>query len=897
MPEVFEHGYALLIGVNENTVPGWGLPDVANDIRELEGVLTDPQRCAYLQDNVKTVMAKDATLDGIMAGLTWLQECIDKDANGTAIIYYSGHGGRKKPPASSDFFFVSCTGEFIPATAVATAIDKLRPQRLLVVLDCCHAGGMGLKEPPPFDEYVNSAASPLLLMREEGVTFGPGEKGLETLAQGRGRAVLSSSTGEQPSYIRRDRLMSIFTYHLIEALTGHAQLQQGVAEVLVSDVMSHIYRQVPQSARRDWNADQVPDYQVSGNFPIALLGGTGPGKSQRAPDPLEVIQGMGPVTSSLPEITATSDIQLADWEKLLLQHVYEGYKEVLVEKEFGGGYSGTRVLLTLPIKTDGRRVARKVTKLGSADELREEHDNYKKYAGPDLPFCIAQVGEYYPYAGQAALVYTFVGGGALGQAVTLEEYYRTHTSQEINQVLTDLLDKHLGSIWYGQTQPLNCFFKVEYGRHIVEHELERIVLEIFSPQMSVDGKSIQLSGAPETFPNPLLEYRRVLDQTLEGRKSYVHGDLNLRNVLVDESGVGRLIDFAKVTERHNLYDFIKLETHIRTWGLAHASGAFSLVEYIAFEEALSVASLTRKSGTLPDNEYLKKAYEVIWAIREIARKYMGPSNFEKEYFPALFLYCLAALKYRPLNGAAATQMIFTTACVLGQYIFRITTLATAQVVVHVKKDLRDFDPAEQKNFIFALSRVLNIDPKQIRVLGIASGSVMVTLEMPEESAQLLMTLYLTGQSVLETLRIARVEILKTAGTHDAQPVSARPNVPNLPPPETAVRSLPNARRGIPQELYSSLRHVLKTCDEFSTHAQLFAIFSTQELKPFQQGLSEASSVSARVNATIAYLVDKRRDDGRNALVLFLRILSHGYDQADARHPQLLELANQIEPLL
>lgn len=85
----------------------------------------------------------------------------------------------------------------------------------------------------------------------------------------------------------RDRAMSIFTYHLIEALTGHASPAAGASEVLVSDVMSHVWRRVPASARADWDAEQQPDFLVSGNFPVALLlGGKGVGKGVTPPDPL-----------------------------------------------------------------------------------------------------------------------------------------------------------------------------------------------------------------------------------------------------------------------------------------------------------------------------------------------------------------------------------------------------------------------------------------------------------------------------------------------------------------------------------------------------------------------------------------------------------------------------------
>jgi hypothetical protein len=84
--------------------------------------------------------------------------------------------------------------------------------------------------------------------------------------------------------------MSVFTYHLIEALTGHAQPHDSAKEVLVSDVMSYVTRTVPESALREANAEQTPDFQVSGNFPVALLlGGKGLSKGEPAPSPLDTL--------------------------------------------------------------------------------------------------------------------------------------------------------------------------------------------------------------------------------------------------------------------------------------------------------------------------------------------------------------------------------------------------------------------------------------------------------------------------------------------------------------------------------------------------------------------------------------------------------------------------------
>lgn len=312
MSNQFTHGYALLIGVDENNVKAWALPDVAKDIAALGAVLAHPERCAYPAGNVKTITGVAATRQGILDGLAWLQECVQADAGGdttagsnaTALVYYTGHGWVDTAAQPNEFFFIPCDikentlkSRALRAADFAETVNGIQPRRLLVVLDCCHAGGMGVKDvaalpaslPPG---YAAKAFAPAALMVGEKAVASPSAKGLEALAQGAGRAVLSSSQGAQSSYLRRDGKMSIFTYHLIEALTGHAQPQEGAKEVLVSDVMGHVWRRVPSSARVDWGVEQTPDYQVSGNFPVALLlGGKGLSKGQPAPDPLEPVAG------------------------------------------------------------------------------------------------------------------------------------------------------------------------------------------------------------------------------------------------------------------------------------------------------------------------------------------------------------------------------------------------------------------------------------------------------------------------------------------------------------------------------------------------------------------------------------------------------------------------------
>lgn len=285
MDAPFSNGYALLIAVNESQMPNYALPTVAKDAAALHAVLVHPERCAYPPENVRVIQGPEASRDGIRAGLVWLRDKIRQDGSGnaTAVVYYTGHGARD----TSDNTFYLIPYDFgvpvresaIPAQQFALELESVQPRRLLVILDCCHAAGMNIKgaDPATAEGWRHAAAV-------------PEAAALTALGQGQGRAVLSSSTGEEQSYIRPDMSMSIFTYHLIESLTGFAGISSGATDVLVSDVMGFVTRTVPGSVRTAYGLSQTPVFFVSGeNFPVAkLLGGKGMAKGERPPSPLSV---------------------------------------------------------------------------------------------------------------------------------------------------------------------------------------------------------------------------------------------------------------------------------------------------------------------------------------------------------------------------------------------------------------------------------------------------------------------------------------------------------------------------------------------------------------------------------------------------------------------------------
>jgi hypothetical protein len=269
MSQLFEHGYALLIGVGVCAYPKWSLPVTVKDMKAIEAILTDTGLCAYPigDQHIRLLHDDAATRSAILDGLAWLRAQATADPEATIVAYFSGHGWVDTStqqyyllPHDVEPFDIASSA--LSAEDFTTALRDIPARRLLVFVDSCHAAGMAtakavplLKLPSGFDQ----AALPITLV--------------DDLKQGEGRAVFTSSRGEQRSWVRPDGTISIYTYHLIEALQG-AGNQHGDTVVHLSNLMNHLSRTVPVSARKLCHAEQTPFFDTATeDFAVALLRG------------------------------------------------------------------------------------------------------------------------------------------------------------------------------------------------------------------------------------------------------------------------------------------------------------------------------------------------------------------------------------------------------------------------------------------------------------------------------------------------------------------------------------------------------------------------------------------------------------------------------------------------
>lgn len=226
-----------------------------------------------------------------------------------------------------------------------------------------------------------------------------------------------------------------------------------------------------------------------------------------------------------------------------------------------GGFSAQTFHVT-SFDHDGRKMRPTVMKVAHRDLIERESDRCSRYALPYIFNNSAVVLGAAFYGETGALRYNFVGiGGESSQLKWLTHYYH----QKDIAYLKPLFDKIFLQIlkpWYGQPviktiqpfedhDPTYTFFP-----HIYD-----TVKDVFS--ISSDEPEIFVAETGRNMLNPYWflkhEYPKRRDKSMQYPTGICHGDLNMQNILLDETMNVYLIDFSETRQRSVVSDFARLE--------------------------------------------------------------------------------------------------------------------------------------------------------------------------------------------------------------------------------------------------------------------------------------------------------------------------------------------------
>jgi hypothetical protein len=253
----FTNAHALVVGIAAYR-PGIKplSASVLNDAGAVARALVDPDVCGYDPVNVRTLLDIAATGPALRSALADLTR-VASDRS-TVLVYFSGHGGRVlSGPAPGDYLLpadavypdeAALARSALSAAELTAALRAIPARKLVVILDCCHSGGLG-----EVKDYRSGLSTPTL----------------EQLQVGFGRVLLASSLGHEVSWVKRGDDHSLFTKHLLAGLRGGAPAPDGL--VRICDLFHYVQQRV--------TADEPTQHpllkaEVGENFPLALcLGG------------------------------------------------------------------------------------------------------------------------------------------------------------------------------------------------------------------------------------------------------------------------------------------------------------------------------------------------------------------------------------------------------------------------------------------------------------------------------------------------------------------------------------------------------------------------------------------------------------------------------------------------
>ncbi len=332
----------------------------------------------------------------------------------------------------------------------------------------------------------------------------------------------------------------------------------------------------------------------------------------------------------------------------LISYLYRGSSRLELDP-LGGGFSGAEVYRVRSWDALGHEQASTVLKLGERALIASERvafERVESILGNDAPSVLgfADFGE------RAGLKYAFAAMGA-GKVQTFESLYTSGAPLErvesvLDDVFGDILGRFYSAAQYERLPLLDYYtFDSAYADGVAATVTR--VLDEDEP-----GATIEFPGG-YVVPNVARFYAEQLDELPAPHGefhyvSYVHGDLNGANILLDGRDNVWLIDFFHAHRGHVLRDLAKLENDLLY--------IFTpVVDDEALEEALLITRALRRVEDLREplpetlegleREPFVRAWRVVRMLRAFVAKLCREDRAPVQMSTALMRYAVHTLSF------------------------------------------------------------------------------------------------------------------------------------------------------------------------------------------------------------------------------------------------------------
>jgi protein-tyrosine phosphatase/nicotinamidase-related amidase len=269
-----------------------------------------------------------------------------------------------------------------------------------------------------------------------------------------------------------------------------------------------------------------------------------------------------PSHTDLPKIDIEDKNILTETDHELVRYLFRDCQNVNLTP-LGGGFSGNLVLSSRSVDIYGYQQVPHVVKIGDQQTIGQERTAFERIENV-LGNSAPRITEFADLRGRGGLKYRYAAMGG-GFSTTFKKKYAEGIPQKrIERYLKIVFDDQLGRFYQAAT--------LERTNLLEHYRFEpKFASSVRSSVEAVLGKpatenSLKLPGGQE-YPNPCIFYEQDLADILplangSSYFSYVHGDLNGANIVIDAQDNIWLIDFYHTGPGHVLKDLIKFENDL-----------------------------------------------------------------------------------------------------------------------------------------------------------------------------------------------------------------------------------------------------------------------------------------------------------------------------------------------
>lgn len=318
-----------------------------------------------------------------------------------------------------------------------------------------------------------------------------------------------------------------------------------------------------------------------------------------------------------------------------------------------GGFSGNVVLKAESRDAYGQKQTPTVVKIGERDPISRERaafERVQEVLGNSAPAIV----DFAEFENRGGIKYRYAAMTD-GSVKTFQKYYAQSDDVELlKKFLSIVFTRQLGKFYEAAVQEnLNLLeyydFKPKYADSV-----RRKVADLAT--MQDDGKlriceSLVIEDVAKFYSEDLLRLHETV--AIPRYISWLHGDLNGANIMIDEAHNVWLIDFFHTHRGHALKDLIKLENDIlfiftKIEGEADLLLATKATDWLYDIHDLALAPAGMPAELAADIRF-KKSLSVITYIRSLYKDIIDLDRDPYQFFVAAARYAMHTLSFDECN--------------------------------------------------------------------------------------------------------------------------------------------------------------------------------------------------------------------------------------------------------